>query len=82
MKVYLKEKVPHFFKYAKDCEDEQISDINNSIVNRFEKDFKSVKLNTLQADLGELDYKLLMHDQNIKIDQKVIDVYSEYSSTW
>lgn len=74
---YTKLKVPHFFKYAKDKADDQIEFINNSVVNRLEKFIPNPRINFKASNLGKFDYKKLMYDKNVLLDEGVIKKYRE-----
>lgn len=75
IKGYTKLKLPHFFKYAKDKDDEQIDDINASTVNMFKKLVKNTKINFNATNLGEFDYRLLMNNPETEIDKEIIKEY-------
>lgn len=81
LKSYINNKVPYFFKYAKDREDTQVSAINNSFVNKLEDVIPNPRINTRKIDLDEIDYKLLMSNPDIEISEErfneIIDTYRE-----
>jgi hypothetical protein len=70
---YTKSNVPHFFKYAKDKEDEQVADINNSFVNKLEKKIPNPRISCKYVSdgeakkLGKPDHTLMMSNPNIKV---------------
>lgn len=68
IKSFTKNRVPHFFKYAKDKEDYQVSTINDSFVNRLKDIIPNPRISYKDIDLKEIDYKLLMRNSNIKFD--------------
>lgn len=61
-------KVPHFFKYAKDKEDCQVSNINNSFVNKLNDIIPNPRINCRAIDLDVINYRLLMNNPRIKFD--------------
>lgn len=63
---FTNEKVPYFFKYAKDKSKNQVAKINNSFVNKLNNIIPNPRLNYNNLDIGEIDYKLLMNNSNIK----------------
>ncbi|MBO0995930.1 hypothetical protein [Bacillus sp. SD088] len=65
-------KLPHFFMYAKDKEEEKVLDKNNSTVNRL-GDLIIDKRIHFKSVVGKFDYKKLMWTPNIKDDTPVID---------
>ena len=82
IKKYINAKLPHFFIYAKDKSSTQVENINNSLVNRFDKEFKNTPLRFSIDNFGKLDYKNLMNDKNIKIDEKIIEIYNSLNRTY
>ncbi|OBG93889.1 hypothetical protein A9X05_09245 [Mycobacterium sp. E3298] len=76
---YTNAKTPFFFKYAKDKLDNGVEHINNSVVNRLNRLIPNTRMNFVAANLGKLDYKLLLSDPDItvELDNKIIDTYSE-----
>lgn len=68
LKSYINNKVPHFFKYAKDREDCQVSNINNSFVNRLNDIIPNPRINCRAIDLDTINYKLLMNNPRIAFD--------------
>ena len=86
IKSYIDNKVPHFFKYAKDREDTQVSEINNSFVNKLENIIPNPRINCRKIDLGEIDYRLLMNDYDFELDEdifnEIIDTYRELNKKY
>lgn len=70
---YTNVNVPHFFKYAKDKEDYQIANLNNSFVNKLENKIPNPRISCKYVSDGKVkklekpDYKLMMHNPNIDI---------------
>lgn len=77
IKRYTKLKLPHFFKYAKDKSQEQVEEINNSTVNRFDILISNPKFVWNTSNVGTFDYKILMYDKDVDIDVDIIDRYVE-----
>lgn len=69
-------KLPHFFKYAKDKEDKQVNEINNSTVNMLE-DIIPNKSIQFKKVAGECDYKLFMKDVNVAVDLEITDKFTD-----
>ena len=65
---FTKANVPHFFKYAKDKEEHQVSQINDSFVNRLNGVVSKTnsRINCRGLGLGKIDYTLLMRNPDIK----------------
>ena len=74
LKSYINNKVPHFFKYAKDREDYQVSNINDSFVNKLNDIIPNPRINCRKINLGDIDYKLLMSNPRIDIDNDACDL--------
>ncbi|NFH40707.1 hypothetical protein FC977_13660 [Clostridium sporogenes] len=74
---YTKHKVPHFFIYAKDKEKRKVEKVNNSVVNKLKEIIPNPKISFKATDLGNFDYKMLMKNKRIKLDEKVIEKYTE-----
>ncbi|HEY8803620.1 MAG TPA: hypothetical protein VIM42_00655 [Clostridium sp.] len=74
---YTKLKTPHFFIYAKDKEKDKVEEVNNSIVNRLEKIIPNTKISFVAANLGNFDYKMMLKNKRIKLDEEVIKKYKE-----
>lgn len=65
--------LPHFFKYAKDKKSSQICDANLSFVNKLESVVPNPRINFRKLGLGEIDYRLLMHNPDIEVDVAFTD---------
>ena len=75
-------KVPYFFIYAKDKDESQVENTNNSITNKLDKLIPNPRINTRKLGLKPIDYKYLMHDVNTEIDEKLIEKYTELNNTY
>lgn len=65
--------LPHFFKYAKDKRDSQVSEANLSFVNKLESIIPNPRINCRKLGLGEIDCALLMHNPDIEVDVAFTD---------
>ena len=63
--LFTKENVPHFFKYAKDKEEWQVSEINNCFVNRLNNIIPNPRINCRGLGLDKVDHTLLMNNPDI-----------------
>lgn len=79
---YTKAKMPYFFKYAKDYLKDQIEPLNNSTVNRLYNIIPNQRLSFDMQELAKFDYKMLMNDTNIQINQLLIDKFIELNQTY
>ncbi|WP_025912042.1 RNA dependent RNA polymerase [Priestia flexa] len=75
IRSYTKLKTPHFFKYAKDKEDNKVEPLNHSVVNKLEKIVPNPIINFRKAKLGEFDYKMLMSNPDVDINEEIIEKY-------
>lgn len=77
IKEYTKKKLPAFFKYAKDKDDEQIECINNSPVNRIFKLFpkKNLNFNFKNNNIGKFNYELLMSNPDTEVNKEIASKY-------
>jgi hypothetical protein len=73
---YIKEKVPHFFIYAKDKEKDRVSELNDSVVNRLETVVPNKPIR-FQKIAGKLNYKMLMKNKSIQLDEDIINKYEQ-----
>jgi arsenate reductase-like glutaredoxin family protein len=62
-----KVKLPHFFRYAKDKEINQVEKINKSTVNRLRKIIKNKNINFEDFISQEFDYTNLMYDEKVGV---------------
>lgn len=63
---FTKVKLPHFFKYAKDKNDEQVSNVNGSFVNKLNDVVPNPRINCRSLKLEKIDYRLLMDNPDIE----------------
>lgn len=63
---FTNEKLPHFFKYAKDKKSDQVVDANGSFVNRLDRMIPNPRINCRKLGLGQIDYKLMMSNPDIE----------------
>lgn len=76
---YTKAKVPHFFIQAKDKKAKNVSEANNSTVNRLGRLIKNPKINFKAANIGQFDYRVLLSSKDavVKLDEDLINTYIE-----
>jgi len=79
IKKLKKEKLPYFFKYAKDKKD--VSDVNNSTVNRICKRFEELDNEKFEFPNVRFSRKILMNNFKIAIDERVVQIYEELDKT-
>lgn len=70
-------KVPHYFIYAKGRTEKQVEPNTPSLVNRLEAKIINPRLSYKTTDLGVFNYKYLMNKPNIKLDERVINKYTD-----
>lgn len=70
-------KTPHFFIYAKDKHKDKVEKINSSVVNKLNKIIPNKRINFNAANLGKFNYKILMSNPNIDIDENIVNKYNE-----
>lgn len=75
IKQYTKQKLPYFFKFAKDKKNSQIEPQNNSTMNRLVNIIANPKLTFKATNLGKYDYTKLMNNPEIEIDECVIEEF-------
>lgn len=63
---HTKDNLPHFFKYAKDKNDDQVIDVNDSFVNKLNNIIPNPRINCRKLGLEEIDYELLMNNRDIE----------------
>jgi hypothetical protein len=76
LKMYAKSKVPYFFIYAKDKDVKNIEPINNSTVNRLHEIIPNKRVNFTKV-AGKFDYRKLMKNKNIELDEEIINTYEQ-----
>jgi hypothetical protein len=78
---YTKNKLPHFFVYAKDKRAKDVAKNNDSTVNKLEKIIPNKRIKFSDVGIGDFDYKMLMIDTNVDLKiakaQKIISTYKE-----
>ena len=77
IKKYTKSKLPHFFVYAKDKTDKQVEEKNNSVVNQLDDIIKDRRLKFALKDFGKINYKYLMNNPDIEINEELIKEYKK-----
>lgn len=65
---YTNQRLPHFFKYAKDKSERQIVAANGSFVNKLDGIIPNPRINFRSLDIGKIDYTNLMRDPDIEFD--------------
>ncbi len=65
IKSFTKNQVPYFFMYAKDKEENQVCNKNKSFVNILDDIIPNPRINYSAIELKEIDYTLLMNNQDI-----------------
>lgn len=73
---FTKHKLPAFFKYAKDKENEQVENRNQSLVNKIYDTIPNKHINTRGMQLGEIEYQKLMSDENIICSKEICELYA------
>lgn len=68
---YTNQRLPHFFKYAKDKKDRQIIDANDSFINKLERMIPNPRINFRKLNIGPIDYTLMMHDPDMEVECSV-----------
>lgn len=79
-----KNKLPHFFMYAKGKRESQVMPVGNGCVDRLEYIIHHYKFNFHQKQLGYFDYKMLMDNGDLELtpeDNVLIKAYYDLSST-
>ncbi len=76
IKPYTSKKLPYFFRFAKDKEDTQTEDINNSNVNIISKLIRDRRLVFKMKEVGKFDYRMLLSNTKFKwTNQEIVDVW-------
>jgi len=74
---FTKLKTPHFFIYSKDKEESKVKEVSDSVVDRLEDMIPNPIINFRRAKLGKFDYKMLMDNQYIELNEDVISIYDD-----
>lgn len=77
-----KKKMPYFFQFAKDKEEESVLKINNSTVNRICRNIENVKQGRYDFDkakVGRFRRDMLMNNSKIEINSEVIEAYKWFN---
>ena len=64
--AFTNEKLPHFFKYAKDKGGDQVLNANQSFVNKLNKIIPNPRINCKKLGLGKIDHTLMMSNPDIE----------------
>ncbi|OME55400.1 hypothetical protein BSK59_13050 [Paenibacillus odorifer] len=79
IKKYTKTKLPTFFLYAKDKNEEQVEPINNSVVNRLTKLTPNSRLVFKDLGLDKIDINKLLSCQRFVYDRAIIEKYDDFN---
>jgi hypothetical protein len=74
---YTKLKPPHFFIYAKDKDIKQVEPLGHSTVDRLSKIIPNPNISFQKLDLNKFDYKKLMCNKDINLNNNIISKYRE-----
>lgn len=77
---YVNKKLPAFFVYAKDKTADQVEPVNNCIVNRIYKLYPESDFKLTFEDRKRFDYRMLMNNPDIEVDEAVLKAYSDVVS--
>lgn len=77
---YVNKKLPAFFTYAKDKSDNQVEPINDCIVNRIKTLYPENGFKLTFTDKKRFDYRMLMNNPDIEIDENVLQTYTNVVS--
>lgn len=66
--AFTNQPLPRFFKYAKDKTEEQISEVNDSFVNKLESIIPNPRINCRKLHLDKIDCSLMMNNPDIEFD--------------
>ena len=70
---YTRENLPHFFTYAKDKDNGQVIEANESFVNKLERIIVNPRINCRKLGLKAIDHTLLMDNPNVEFDVEFAD---------
>lgn len=74
---YVNKKLPAFFVYAKDKRLDQVEPINDCIVNRIFTLYPEKNFKLEFEDKKRFDYRMLMNNPDIEVDEAVLRAYSD-----
>lgn len=74
---YIKGKLPHFFKYAKNKTPSQVEKVGYGYIDSFESEIKNPTLKYSIENFGKFNYRNLMKNKFIEIDETVISTYNK-----
>ena len=77
---YVNKKLPAFFVYAKDKTAEQVEPTNDCIVNRIHSLYAEDNFKLKFEDRKRFDYRMLMRNPDIEVDDEVLRTYSNMVS--
>lgn len=81
IKKYVKNKVPHFFVYAKNKHTDQVAKRNKSTVNMLKDIIPNSKIEFKSIGLDNFDYKMLMNNKDIDIKNDIAQqIIKEYNT--
>ncbi len=75
-------KLPAFFEYAKDKEKSQVTNRNQSFVNKIFDRIPNKPINTRGMQLGKLEYKKMMSNESIICSKEVSDLYDKLNKQY
>lgn len=75
-------KLPAFFAFAKDKEQEQLQSRNASFVNKIYERIPDKPINTAKMDLEKLHYQTLMQNSNMVCSREVSDLYDKLNKQY
>lgn len=78
LKSFTKNKVPHFFKYAKDKEDRLVEPIGNSTVDKLDSMIPDKPIRFI-ALTGKINHKKLMKRKTAPVNPSIIEKFEELS---
>lgn len=78
---YVNKKLPAFFVYAKEKDRSQVEPINDCIVNRICTLYPEAEFTLSFEDRRRFDYRMLMNNPDIEVDEEVLRTYSENVAT-
>lgn len=71
-------KLPYFFQFAKDKDKSEVSQINNSTVNRICTNIEGIKQGDYDfSSIGRFNRSVLMNNSNIEINEDIVNTYKE-----